>query len=216
MNDSPKPARRYRSAVRAEQAQSTKRRVIDAAKRLFLEQGYAGTTLSSVAETAGVAVETIYATFGSKRALLEGVIDATIMGPELPVPLEQQSAWDAIGAHLTARERLRAYVTFSCGVLARTSPIHTVIRGAADSEPFAVELRRRLLRERLASNTKRLDLYVGDQLRSDLTLDRAAERYCALTSPELHHLMTVELGWSHQAYEDWLATLIEQELLGDA
>ena len=84
------------------------------------------------------------------------------------------------------------------------------------SEPFAVELRGRLLRERLASNTNRLRLYTGDELRPGLTLERAAERYCALTSPELHHLLTVELGWSLQEYENWLATLVEKELLGDA
>src|SRR3954452_24127118 len=104
MNDAPKPARQYRSAVRAEQARSTKRLIIEAAKHHFLERGFAGTTLSSVAETAGVATETIYATFGSKRALLEALIDATIIGPGMLVPLEQQSAWDVIAALPTARE----------------------------------------------------------------------------------------------------------------
>ena len=216
MTDSAKPARRYRSVVRAEQASTTRRRVIDAATRLFLDGGFAATTLSRVAEAANVSAETIYATFGSKRALLEAVIDATIMGPDLPVPLEQQTAWHAIARHPTARERLRAYVAFSCGVLARTSAIHSVIRGAADSEPFAVALRHRLLRERLASNANRLRLYLGDALRPGLTFDQAAERYCALSSPELHHLLTVELGWSLQDHADWLATLVEQELLGDA
>jgi hypothetical protein len=119
-------------------------------------------------------------------------------------------AWDEIERLSGARARLRAYVRFNCGVLARTN----VIRGASDGEPFAMELRARLLRERLESNTRRLGQYVGGALRPGLTLEAAAERYCALSSPEMHYMMTVELGWSSQAHEDWLASLAETELLG--
>jgi AcrR family transcriptional regulator len=210
----PRP-RRYHSVLRAEQAGETRRRVVDAAARLFVERGYAGTSVAAVAQVAGVSVETVYATFGGKRGLLEGVIDATIMGPHAAVPLEQQqAAWNAIARHPTARARLRAYVAFSCAVLARTSLIHHVIRGAADGEPFAVELRARLLRERLASNTKHLGDYVGGELRPGLTLRDAAERYCALTSPEMHHLLTADLGWSLSAHEAWVAAGAEQDLLG--
>jgi AcrR family transcriptional regulator len=214
MSDSVKHSRPYRSAVRAEQAERTRRRIVDAAAHHFFEHGYAGTALSAVAEKAAVSQETIYATFGSKRGLLEGVIDATLMGPEMPVPLEEQSAWAEIERLPTAHERLRAYVRFSCSVLARTSPVHRIIRGASDGEPFAVELRARLLSERLASNTRRLGQYIGDELRTGLTLDQAAERYCALSSPEIYHLLTVELGWSQSAHEDWLAELAAREILG--
>jgi AcrR family transcriptional regulator len=214
MRDSVKHPREYRSVVRAEQAERTRRRIIDAARRLFSERGYAATALGAVAATAEVSQETIYATFGSKRGLLEGVIEATIRGSGVPVPLEEQPGWGEIEQLPTPHERLRAYVRFSCDVLARTSPIHKVIRGASDGEPFAVELRARLLRERLESNTKRLRQFVGEALRPGVPLDVAAERYCALSSPEMHHLMTVELGWSQQAYEEWLASLAEAELLG--
>jgi AcrR family transcriptional regulator len=214
MSDSVKHSRRYRSVVRAEQAARTRRRIIDTARRLFSERGYAATVLGAVAEAAEVSQETIYATFGSKRGLLEGVIEATIRGPGASVPLEEQPGWGEIEQLPTPRERLRAYVRFSCDVLARTSPIHKIIRGASDGEPFAVELRARLLRERLESNTKRIRQYVGEALRPGVPLEVAAERYCALSSPEMHHLMTVELGWSQQAYEEWLAALAEAELLG--
>jgi AcrR family transcriptional regulator len=214
MSDSVKRARRYRSVVRAEQAERTRQRIVDAARRLFSGRGYAGTTLTAVAEAAEVSQETIYATYGSKRGLLEGVIEATIRGSEPSVPLEEQPAWDEIERLPGARERLRAYVRFSCRVLARTSPIHKVIRGASDGEPFAAELHARLLRERLESNTKRLRQYLGEALRPGVALEVAAERYCALSSPEMHHLLTVELGWSQQAYEEWLASLADTELLG--
>ena len=211
VNPSP---RRYRSVLRAEQASRTRQRVLDAAARLFLERGYAGTPVAAVAEAAGVSAETIYATFDGKRGLLAGVIDAAIIGPEVVTVAEQQAAWDAVARHPSARARLRAYVARCCAVLARTSPIHHMIRRAADGEPFAVELRARLLQERLASNAKRLHDYVGGELREGLTLRRAAERYCALTSPEMHHLVTADLGWSLRAHEEWVAALAEQDLLG--
>jgi AcrR family transcriptional regulator len=208
------PSRRYSSPSRTEQARVTKQRVLEAAKALFLAHGFAKTTIVAVAAAAGVSPETIYATFDGKRALLEGVIDTTIMGPQAPIPLEAQAEWDRIAAQPTARARLRAYVAFSCGVLARTSAVHHVIRGAADSEPFAEELCARLLRERLASNTQRLRAYVGTELRAGLDLRRAAERYCALSSPEMHHLLTVKIGWSSRHYADWLAEVTELDLLG--
>lgn len=210
-----RPSRRYHSEVRKEKANQTRIRVLDAAAMLFRKSGYSGTAITAVAEAAGVSAETIYASFAGKRGLLEGVIDATIVGPQSSVPLEEQrEAWDAIARHPTARLRLRAYVTFSCGILARTSPIHHIIRGAADGEPFAVELRSRLLKERLESNATHLRDYIGSELRAGLTLREAAERYCALTSPELQHLLTVDLRWSLRAYERWVAALAEQDLLG--
>lgn len=205
--------RSYSSAVRDQQARETRDRVISVALQLFLAQGFARTTVNAVAHAATVSPELIYTTLGGKRGLLEAVIDVTIMGPGAPIPLEEQLDWDRIGQLPSARERLRAYVEFSCGVLERTSPVHAMIRGAADGEPFADELSARLLAERLASNTKHIRDYVGDALRDGLTLRRAAERYCTLTSPEMHHLSTVKLGWSHRAFRDWIADVVEQELL---
>ena len=209
-----KRARPYRSTLRAEQAGITRQRVLDAATTLFIDRGFAGTTVAATADAADVSPETIYATFGGKKGLLDAVIEAAINGPEVAIPFEEQSHWETIRQRPTARARLRAYVQFCCTVLARTSAMHRVIRGAADSEPFAVELRARLLAERLARNTKYLREFVGDDLPSGVSLRRAAERFCALTSPELHQLLTVDLGWSLRAHQDWLTAVAEQDLLG--
>lgn len=212
-SNSPRRPRRYVSVVRTEQARLTRQRVLGAARRLFLDGGFSGTAVQAVAAEAGVSPEMIYATFENKRGLLVALIDESITGPGSPVPLEEQGDWEAIARRPTPRARLRAYVEFSCGVLARTSAIHVVIRSAADREPFAVELSERLLRERLASNLKRLKEYVGSELRAGITLRRAAERYCALTSPELHHLLTAKLGWSPRVHQEWVAALVEHDLL---
>lgn len=206
------PSRRYRSTLRAEQASLTRSRILEAAARLFLERGYRTTTVVAVAEAAGTAPETIYAALGGKRGLLEGVIENAIT-PGGRSPDEAVAVMQALP---TAHERLRAYVAFCCAVLARTSPFHVVLRGAADGEDFAIALRSRLLAERLARQTRHLRLLVGDDLRPGLASEQAAERFCALSSPEMHHLLTSDLAWTRDAHEGWLAALAEHELLRDA
>ena len=105
-------------------------------------------------------------------------------------------------------------VEYSCRILARTRPIHAVIRGAADKEPFAAALGKRLLHDRLTNQTARIGQYLGDHLRAGLSVAEAGERYCALTSPELYYLLTVELGWTADQHRKWLTELLEIELLG--
>ena len=141
VNPSP---RRYQSQVRAEQAQNTRQRILEAATRLFIAHGYAGTTVAAIATEAGVVPETIYGTLGGKRGLLEAIIDTTIIayrGPLLEAEHGPSGRRAEIDGLATARQRLHAWCDFACEILAHTSPIHALIRGAADSEPFAVELR---------------------------------------------------------------------------
>ena len=112
-----------------------------------------------------------------------------------------------------ARERLGKMVEYSCRILARTRPIHAVIRGAADKEAFAAALGRRLLHDRLTAQTERIRKYLGDDLRPGLSVDEAGQRYCALASPELYYLLTVELGWTADQHRSWLTDLLTTELL---
>jgi AcrR family transcriptional regulator len=212
MRDGVKATRAYHSPLRADQARQTQERILDAAYGLFVERGYAGTPIVTVAERAGVSPETIYLSFGGKRGLLERVIQRAIAGGE---PAEDGRArWTALAEQGTPRERLEQMVGFSCEILARTGPIHLVIRGAADKEAFAAELGSRLLHERLASQVERVRICLGEDLRSGLSADEAGQRYCALTSPELYHLLTVELGWTVEQHRQWLSELLAVELLG--
>jgi AcrR family transcriptional regulator len=205
--------RAYRSVLRAEQAEQTHRRILDAARRLFIDRGYAGTTIAAVAEAAGVVPETVYGSLGTKQALLEGVIEATIAGPE-PASLDEQVSARVEGL-ATPPERLCAYVDWICGVLARTSPVHAVIRGAADSEHFAASLRQRLLRERLDNHARHLALIVkGSRFRTGMRVDEAAQRFGALASPEMHHLLTADMGWSRDRHHAWLRESAETDLFG--
>ena len=93
-------------------------------------------------------------------------------------------------------------VEYSCAILARTRPIHSVIRGAADKEAFAAALGSRLLHDRLTAQTERVRRYLGDDLRQGLSVAEAGQRYCALASPELYYTLTVELGWTAERAQE--------------
>jgi AcrR family transcriptional regulator len=204
--------RSYSSPLRADQAEQTRRRILASAFSLFAMGGYAGTTIAAVAEDAGVSPETIYQGFGGKRGLLEGAIEMAIDGAEDGDA--SQERWRAAVAELpTARERLDMIVDYSCRILARTRPLHSVIRGAADKEPFAADLGRRLLVDRLAAQTERIATYLAGDLRPGLSVEEAGQRYCVLASPELYNLLTVELGWTADEHREWLTTLLEKDLL---
>ena len=97
---------------------------------------------------------------------------------------------------------------------ARTPPIHAVIRGAADKEPFAAALGRRLLDDRLAARTERIRTYLPDHLRPELSVEQASQRYVVPASPELYYLLTAELGWTPDEHRAWLVELLRVDLLG--
>ena len=205
--------RRYHSPLRADQAQQTRGKVLEAAARLFGERGYTGTTIAAVAEAAGVSPETIYLSFDGKRGVLEGVIESAIAGEDDRAALEADG-WAEVARLPDPRERLARMVEFSCGILARTRSIHSVIRGAADKEAFAADLGKRLLHDRLTAQTERVRLCLGDQLRAGLSVAEAGQHYCALASPELYHTLTVEFGWPPDRHRAWLTDLLDTELLG--
>jgi AcrR family transcriptional regulator len=212
MAEKVKGTRAYHSPLRADQAERTRRRVLESARRLFVERGYARTTVAAVADDAGVSPETIYLSVGGKRGLLEGVMEIT--GPHDSVADDAQW-WAGVAELPDVAERVARMVEYACRILARTRPIHAIIRGAADSEPFAAELGRRLLMERLANQTDRIRTYVGKELRPGLSVTEAGQRYCALASPELYNVLTVEFGWTAAQHQRWLTDVIRTELLGE-
>src|SRR5215467_6301005 len=99
--------RSYSSARRAQQAEQTRTDVLLAAIRLFGQKGWAGTTLAAIAAEAGVAVETIYTGFSSKKALLLAAMDVAIVGDAKLVPLMEREEVQQL-RHLPAEQRLPA------------------------------------------------------------------------------------------------------------
>jgi AcrR family transcriptional regulator len=205
--------RPYHSPLRTEQADQTRKRILTVARRLFLERGYAGTKVTDVAAAAGVSPDTVYASLGGKKGLLEAVWTMAVAGPPDVDGSDRHERVAAIAVEPDPRDRLRRLVALSCETLGRVSPVHAVLRAAADGHPFAAELQARMLKSRLDTQRQNLHLVLGDALRPGLTFDDAAEHYSALLSPELYHLLTVVRGWEPTRYEIWIWETLCREFL---
>src|SRR5919206_1136035 len=90
LESSTKSRRSYHSPRRQEQARQTRAAILEAARPLFIERGYAGTSMTDIARAAGVSVKTVEAIFGTKARLLKVLRDVTIAGDDEAVPLAQR------------------------------------------------------------------------------------------------------------------------------
>ena len=207
-----KRARRpYRSDRRREQALETRTRVLDAAHRAFVEQGYDGATIAAIAEGAGVSAETVYAAFRNKRTLLTEVIQRAARGDDATPVLEQAGA-RGVAAEPDPRQKLRLFAADLRPRVARVAPLTAVLAAAAAGEPELEELRRAMhARRRRNLGWLARDLAATAALRTDV--ETATETIWALASPELYALLSGLGGWSPERYEAWLAESIAAILL---
>jgi AcrR family transcriptional regulator len=205
--------RPYRSELRRDQALATRQRVIDAARQLFTDSGYANTSIAELARAAGVSTETIYKTFGTKRAILSEMIDIALADAAAG-PVLESGLFGRVLAARTQRERVDRLAKLSRTIIERAGPIHKIIRDAAATDPEAVALRDKHQQLRLKAQTEfvRTLLELGP-LRRGMTLAEAADLYWTTSSPEVHHVLTMERGWSQDRYERWLADALGAVLL---
>jgi AcrR family transcriptional regulator len=200
-------ARTYSSPLRAEQAQVTRRRILDAARAQFLDGGWTGTTVKVIADGAAVAPATVYAVFGTKRAVLSTLIDETLASA-LPDP-DHPDAWPEIVGHPDQRERARRLVALVSEALPRVAPLERVVREGAGADEEIAGLARDLLQWRRATAARMVDVLAGeDGLRPGLARGEAADLLFALGGPEVHHLLVEIRGWSPERFDAHVADLL--------
>jgi AcrR family transcriptional regulator len=214
MTQPEKPKRRYNSTRRQAQARETRRKITEAARKLFTERGYTGATIEAVAQEAGVAPETIYAVFGNKRAILAHLIDISVGGDDEPIALLQRPRPQAVFQEHDPRQQLHLFAQDISMILERTTPIFEIMRSAAKTEPDIADLLQNILRERL----RNMVLFVQHLSEHGLSQERggdsqAAETVWTLTSPEVFRLLTVDRAWSREQYIQWLADTLAKLLL---
>ena len=206
--------RHYSSERRQEQARETRRRIVEAARRLFVEWGYAGTTMEAIGSEAGVAVETVYAAFRNKRALLARVIDVSVVGDDEPAPLLERPGPQEVRRERDQRRQSRLFARDIREIMERVGPLFEVMRNAARTEPQIAELLQELLQRRLQGMTFFVQALAGNgPLRESLSEPEAADIVWTLTSAEVHRLLTVDRGWSGDRYESWLGDILVNLLL---
>lgn len=206
--------RAYRSPRRQEQAAGTRLAILAAAGRLFIEHGYAGTTIDAIAAAAEVAAVTVYATFGGKRAILDQLIATSLVGDEKPMPLLETSGPQAVRRESDQRRQVAMFAAGIAEIMERISPIFEVMRNAAAIEPEIAELLDGLLRERISGMRFFVDaLMRNGPLRGGVSVEAATETTWALSSPDLHWLVTLRLGWTRDRYRNWLRDTLAAALL---
>jgi AcrR family transcriptional regulator len=209
MSERVKPRRPYRSSVRAEQAQRTRARILDAARASFLERGFSATTIAGIAEEAGVAPETVYAAYRSKAGLLESVVlSAVHRDGESDDVLERRWVMELLRLPEPSA-RLAALARHTAATVKLTSPMYAVIREAGEPKGLQRQLLEMRFREQ---RTVMAAIAKGESLPSGLTVEDAADTFSALASPELHHVLTVDRGWSQRRYARWLERTVESAL----
>ncbi len=213
-----KPRRRYDSRRRQAQAAQTRHEILGAAHRLFLERGYAGTTLASVAEGAGVVVETIYRAFGGKAGLFKAVVEAAVAGGAARAERspEQRPAIQAVIAEADPRRQLELYAATQPGIHARIGPLFRVLAEAAAADPELAEVSRQMDEQRLAGMGRFAQLLADrGALRPGLSVDEARDVLWTLNSHAVHDLLVVRRGWPPGRYRDWLSATLARTLLPD-
>jgi AcrR family transcriptional regulator len=194
---------KYTSALRAEQAALTRRRVLDAAAERFADEGFARTTLAKLAEAAGVSVETVQAQ-GPKRSLLTAAVHhRSFGGPE-------QDFFSAPEAHATREAATPADFCRHAGDLvagfnAQTFRLWRAFSSAAADDP-AVDRDLTDLSGLIREQCHRIVAMLAERgwLRDDVAADELADSLWLLVGSETYDKATTRLGWSHERYVAWL------------
>jgi AcrR family transcriptional regulator len=199
-----KSRRRYDSKGRRQQALRNRAGVLEAARRLFLDGGYAATTVAAIAEAAAVSVETVYKAFGGKPGLVRAISEQGLAGAG-PIPAWQRSdEMQALEADPT--RIIQSWGTLMTEVAPRTSPILLLIRNAAATDLEMAALLEEVDQARLTRMEHNArTLYNGGHLRDGVTLEQARDVLWLYSSPELYELLMLRRGWPVERYARFAA-----------
>jgi AcrR family transcriptional regulator len=202
----PVKRRAYDSSRRQEQARQSRARVLAAARRRFLAEGYTGTALPAVAADAGVSVESVYKAFRNKAGLLKAVFDVAVAGDDEPVPIMDRAWVAALRAETDAVQKLQGYAGHLLSSMARTAPILLLARSASGLDADMAAVWHQLQDERLTGMTAfAADLASTGQLRPGLPVEQVRDVLWTLNSVSIYELLVLERGWSGERYRDFVA-----------
>lgn len=212
-----KPRRRYHSPQRRLQAHATRQQIVEAAAQLFARDGYFGTTINAIAQQAKVAVPTVYAAFGNKRAILSALIDAAIFGPDPPgTPVAQRTWYRELATEADPARLLRRWGAYLCEVNARVAPLQRVIDSAAVSDLEIAELAQRIKHQRFVGQSAIAQMLTQRYtLQLDMGPDRMADIIFVLSDAHVYTSFVVDRGWSQSQMADWLGAALCRLLLPD-
>lgn len=192
----------------------TRASVVDAARGLFDERGYAATTIEAISERSDTPQATVYRLFASKLGILKAVIDVAIVGDDEAVAMADRPQVQELLAEPDAHQQVAAFAALLRDVMARTAPVHRLLADAARSDPDAATLLAAISRQRQEGQRRvARSLARSGALKTGVRERDAADVIHALASPEVYGLLVFDRGWSGERYEHWIADTLTQQLL---
>lgn len=206
-----KAERSYDRSGRLERARLQHAAALDIARALFLDNGYAATTVESIAQASGISAATIYKSYGGKAGLVRALCERALDGAG-PTPAEERS--NALRSNDDPQQVLAGWGRLTVEVSPRISPLLLLLRTAAHTDPEAAALRDHLERRRLArmADNARYLANAG-HLRAGVSTPDARDVLWLCSSPELYELLITRRRWTLTRYARFLTDTMRAALL---
>jgi AcrR family transcriptional regulator len=209
-----KTSRPYEGAARQARTRHTRAAVVEVAKGLFIERGYAATTIEAISDRSDTPQATVYRLFSSKLGILKAVLDISVGGDDEAVAMADRPQVRALVSDEDPRSQLAGFAALVREVMARVWPVHRILADAARSDEDAASLLAEIARQRHEGQRRiARSLARSGALRPGLRERDAADIVHALASPEVYGLLVFERGWSGDRYETWLRSILIDQLL---
>jgi len=206
--------RGYRSELRTAQALATRRAIVAAASRLFVEVGYGATTIDEVASATGVSRKTVFTAVGGKLELLKLALDWAVVGDDQSAALADRAAIRRWLDQPDPRGVLTGFAGLQAAIGARVGPLYSALEIAAGMDPAARELVAESQRHRLDDARKVVRrLRDLNALASGITHQEAADLVWLAMDPALFDRLVRVRGWSTSRFGEWLGENLCRQLL---
>lgn len=206
--------RGYRSELRANQARETRRSIVAAATRLFVEDGYGATTIDAVADAAGVSRKTVFTAVGGKLDLLRLALDWAVAGDDEAVALSDRAVIRRLMDERDPRGVLEGFAGLLVEIDARVGPLYGAVEVAAGMDPAARDLVEESQRRRLDDARKVVRrLRDLNALTTGITYQEAVDLVWLATDPALFDRLVLARRWATRRFEEWLADMLCRQLL---
>jgi AcrR family transcriptional regulator len=191
--------------------------VLDAARELFVEQGYGATTVDQIAARAGISKPTVFTAVGNKQAVLAAVRDVAMAGDDEEIAVRERPLAKEIFDEPDQYRAVELLAELVTGIGRRYARIDRVLGGAASSgeagprELWATSEAQRLTGARLWANA----LSSKGPLREAVDLDTAVDVLWLYMAPDNYHRLVHDRGWPAERFQRWLAETLCRALLPD-
>jgi TetR/AcrR family transcriptional regulator, regulator of autoinduction and epiphytic fitness len=206
--DSPSKSGRGQARTRL-----ARRAVVESARTLFLERGYAATTIEAISEHSDVPSATVYRLFSSKLGILKAVLDTSIAGDDQPLAVQERPDVASLFTEPDPHKLLAGFAGITTAINQRTNDVYRVLVSAAGSDLAAAELLEEIRQERDRGQGRiARSLARAHALKPGLRERDAADLIHMLMAPEVYRLLVGDRGWTPERYQQWLATTLTQQL----